>query len=285
MNKPGGIDVLSNPDAHRVVNSLPGIAMEILSTTNEAGPSLEALIPAHRIDNPVSGLVCSGRSNKDAKRLSRKIESRDTVKTYLARVKVTSNRAMEILNSLPFEINVPLGFDTSISCAVVDVSTKGKASRTSILAALMAEGSLDDGTVVIAVRPHTGRKHQLRKHLAHVGLPIANDSKYNIVGGVRDCSFSPSKISAFGLPNPPNQLIKLYESHYLDHCDHCKYIRRLLDPTPNKIVSETGPSVNQPIWLHSWRYKFPSLGLFFEAPPPEWARIKQWKFIPNGVLD
>ena len=284
MNKPGGIDVLSNPDAHRVVNSLPGIAMEILNAKNDPQSSIKTIIPAHRIDNPVSGLVCCGTNNKNAKRLSRKIQSRDTVKTYLARVRVTSNGAMNLLNNLPFEIEVPLGFDTSIACAVVDLSAKGKASRTIILA-VMVEGSLDDETCVIAVRPHTGRKHQLRKHLAHVGLPIANDTKYNTDGNNNGCSLSSEKISAFGLPNPPKQLVKLYESHQVDHCDHCKYIRRLLQQTTKISASGTGPSVSQPIWLHSWRYKFPSLGLSFEATPPEWAQRKQWKNIASEVLD
>ena len=84
VNKPGGIDVLSNPSSGRVVNSLPGIIMEFLNDSTEPATSISSpntIIPAHRIDNPVSGLVCCGKTNKDAKRLSRKIQSRETIKT------------------------------------------------------------------------------------------------------------------------------------------------------------------------------------------------------------
>ena len=209
---------------------------------------------------------------------------KDLFQSRFIHCSINTNPFRILLNNLPFEVEVPLGFDTSMACAVVDFSAKGKASRTSILA-VMVEGSLDDETCVIAVRPHTGRKHQLRKHLAHVGLPIANDTKYNTDGNNNGCSLSSEKISAFGLPTPPKQLVKLYESHQLDHCDHCKYIRRLLQQTTKKPASDTGPSVSQPIWLHSWRYKFPSLGLSFEATPPEWAQMKQWKNIASEVLD
>ena len=34
-----------------------------------------------------------------------------------------------------------------------------------------------------------------------------------------------------------------------------------------------GPCISQPIWLHSWRYKFNTINKLpcFVAPPPEWA--------------
>ena len=35
-----------------------------------------------------------------------------------------------------------------------------------------------------------------------------------------------------------------------------------------------GPRVCGAIWLHSWRYAFPELGLRFEAPTPSWARVE-----------
>eukprot|EP00533_Pseudo-nitzschia_delicatissima_P010704 CAMPEP_0116080028 /NCGR_PEP_ID=MMETSP0327-20121206/1458_1 /TAXON_ID=44447 /ORGANISM="Pseudo-nitzschia delicatissima, Strain B596" /LENGTH=315 /DNA_ID=CAMNT_0003570695 /DNA_START=284 /DNA_END=1232 /DNA_ORIENTATION=- len=130
-------DVLSNPDAHRVVNSLPGIVLGLFDhDTDQSSLSAGIIIPAHRIDNPVSGLVCCGKTNKDAKRLSRKIQSRETIKTYLARVKISA-RAIDKINNLPFDIEIPLGFDSSRGCAFADFSKSGKPSRTSILAVLV----------------------------------------------------------------------------------------------------------------------------------------------------
>ncbi len=293
VNKPGGLDVLSNPDAHRVVNSLPGIVGGFFDHgTDKSSASTGVIIPAHRIDNPVSGLVCCGKTNKDAKRLSRRIQLRDTVKTYLARVKISA-RATGKLDHLPFDVEIPLGFDKSRGYAFADFSKSGKPSRTSILAVLTPP--LDhDGTCVIAVRPHTGRKHQLRKHLSHVGLPIANDAKYNTIDESY-CFDSPKKVSAFGLPNPPKELVILFEDNYFSDCAHCNYVRDLLKGKSNetetidqKVASshalelagkDIGPCVSQPIWLHSWRYKFQSLGLSFEAPPPAWADLSKSKVI------
>lgn len=211
---------------------------------------------------------------------------------------------MELLNDIPFDIEIPLNYDRSRGCAVADFSERGKPSRTSVLTVLV-KATDREGTCVIAVRPHTGRKHQLRKHLSHVGLPIANDVKYNNINVIDDsgCSFgSPRMVSAFGLPNPPRELVKLFEDHYLDSCDHCKYVQELLGTAAVKqikplsekrlsaVASEAsretiGPSISQPIWLHSWRYQFPSLGLSFEAPPPEWAQLCQSKDAFHGVLD
>jgi len=299
VNKPAGLDVLSNPDAHRVVNSLPGIVGGFYDhDIDKSSASKGVIIPAHRIDNPVSGLVCCGKTNKDAKRLSRKIQLRETVKTYLARVKISA-RAIGKLEKLPFDVEIPLGFDKSRGCAFADFSKSGKPSRTSILAVLVPP--LDhDGTCVIAVRPHTGRKHQLRKHLSHIGLPIANDVKYNTMHDGY-CFESPKTVSAFGLPNPPKELVKLFEGSYLSHCAHCNYVRNLLGSiskqtettnlkltsSPNTEVSGKGigPCVSQPIWLHSWRYEFPSLGLSFEAHPPAWANLCPSKVIKYDALE
>ena len=273
VNKPGGIDVLSNPDAHRVINSLPGIVL--LGSGGAPSPLLRnTIVPAHRIDNPVSGLVCCGTTNKDAKRLSRRIQCRETTKTYLARVKIGT-----ALDRLPLSIEAPLGFDSSNGICLVD-PLRGKPSSTTVLSVLVPK--LDDGTCVVAVRPHTGRKHQLRKHLAHAGIPIANDEKYNKNKNMNNSSTGrevPARVSAFGLPNPPNELVRLFEDRYLEHCDHCRYARRLLGANGQRqpTTEDTGPTVSRPIWLHSWRYEFPSLGLSFEASPPEWAHPQKWR--------
>jgi 23S rRNA-/tRNA-specific pseudouridylate synthase len=281
VNKPGGIDVLSNPDAHRVVNSLPGMATTTgFGGDNNNDPPPSIVFPAHRIDNPVSGLVCCGRTPTDTKRLSRRIQSRETTKTYLARViPMTLHNGIQHF-AFPMDVEPPLSYDGSTGCSFVD-DVHGKPARTTVLAVLVPR--LDDGTCVVAVRPHTGRKHQLRNHLAHIGLPIANDEKYN----PHYSKPAPTNggVSAFGLPDPPQELVNLFGDRFVEHCDHCQYARRLLAtrvatrPSGREDTTTTtlGPTVSQPIWLHSWRYEFPTLGLSFTAPPPEWACADQWK--------
>eukprot|EP00536_Pseudo-nitzschia_multiseries_P012130 jgi/Psemu1/207778/e_gw1.447.8.1 len=304
LNKPGGIDVLSNPDAHRVLQSLPGLVWSCGLVPPAVVP-----VPAHRIDHPVSGLVCCGLTPSDAKRLSQRIRARETTKTYLARVVCNRNRNRGALDGsgLPRDIAVPLGFDRSTSMAVavtmddVEDETVGedegsppgnnrnisaKPARTTILEVLVPD--LGDGTAVIAVRPNTGRKHQIRKHLQHAGIPIANDDRY---GGDSSSSSSSSYDgttlrSVYGLPNPPPALVRFFHDRTAEGCRHCSYLNSLLlgeEPSHHgnegrrrRSGTTEGPVLSRPIWLHSWRYEFPSLDLSFEAPPPDWAHVELW---------
>eukprot|EP00977_Amphora_coffeiformis_P011867 scaffold2911_cov177-Amphora_coffeaeformis.AAC.1 len=247
VNKPAGVDVLCNPAAGRVRNSLPGLFAASKNTL---------LLPAHRLDSPVSGLVCCGRTNSDIKRLSRRIALGESNKRYLARV---DNSSWESLDNLPLTIDQPVAFDSSRSIAYVD-SVKGKRAVTVVEKCLQKNHV--DGTALVQIRLETGRKHQIRIHLQTCGMPIANDERY---GGTQ----SQPHISAFGLPDPPRALKALYEKRFDEHCEDCVFVLSLLAGKRG-----LGPSVNQGIWLHCWRYEFPTLGLEFESPLPSWVVVR-----------
>ena len=292
VNKPAGIDVLANPAHFRVHNSLPGLLLEEMgrgetsTSTNSAILSLPK--PAHRLDSPVSGLVCCGRTNSDVKRLGRRIELGETEKLYVARVRLPSSGE---LPNLPHTIDEALGFDGAKSMAfVASKGTPGtKEAKTIVQECLRNMG---DGTAIVSVRILTGRKHQIRCHLQHAGIPIANDYRYCAAGieasageagtcaGTGEGSLPSSiqqlntcrqqNISAFGMPHPFHQVRELYESNYAlgddTNCDHCSFIRYLFAGKRG-----FGPHVMEGIWLHCWKYSFPTLGLKFESPLPHWA--------------
>jgi 23S rRNA-/tRNA-specific pseudouridylate synthase len=170
----------------------PGLLKEVLG---------HPIKPAHLLDCPVSCVVCCGITNKDTKRLSRRIELGETSKTYVARGTVPSGG----LPSLPLTIQNPLLFDKANSIAfVVSMNNKnrGKFSKTTIMECLHVF-DIDNSSVVF-IRILSGRKYQIRIDLQQLGLPIANDVLYGGVGKVA--------ISAFGKPDPPTELVEIYEN-------------------------------------------------------------------------
>ena len=276
VNKPPGIDVLANPAHFRVHNSLPGLLLEemgrgeICTSTNSSPLSTDSSLPkpAHRLDSPVSGLVCCGRTNSDVKRLSRRIELGETEKLYVARVRLPSSGE---LPNLPLTIDEALGFDAAKSMAfVASKGTPGMKEATTIVQDCLLK--MADGTAVVSVRILTGRKHQIRCHLQHAGIPIANDNRYcDGVGIAEEGGEQLNKrqgISAFGMPHPPYQVKELYESNDVaeNNCEHCLFTRDLFAGK-----RRFGPCVMEGIWLHCWKYSFPTLGLNFDSPLPHWA--------------
>jgi len=279
-NKPPGVDVLANPAHFRVLNSLPFLLLEEMrrgETDRNINLSATCLPkPAHRLDSPVSGLVCCGRTNSDVKRLSRRIELGETKKLYVARVRTRTGGE---LPKLPLIVDEALTFDGAKSMArVAPKGTPGAKEATTIVEECLQK--LKDGTAVVAVRILTGRKHQIRCHLQHAGIPIANDHRYCAGVGVvtkDDAGEGTSCIqqqgqqlrtSAFGMPHPPHELKELYEANYAteDNCEHCSFVRELFAGERG-----LGPHVMESIWLHCWKYSFPTLALNFESPLPHWA--------------
>ena len=235
VSKPAGLDVFANPSGGSVRLSVVGM-LEALG--------YKGLLPAHRIDKPVSGVLCLARNKKAISRLQRCIKRRKVNKTYLARTKGRPHASGE-------KITAPLGtIMDDRGRQIAKVMDDGKASGTVIRDTLRTH---KDGTSTVVVELLSGRYHQIRCHLNYAGWPIANDAVY---GGTAE----PTKELYTG-PLAREML----EQHRLEHCHTCEYYRRVLEGT------NLPPRLDPTIWLHSWRYEFPSLDLKFEAPLPQWA--------------
>lgn len=122
----------------------------------------------HRIDKDTSGVLLLARTDRAARELTLMFKNKEVEKTYLALVVGTP----EIKKG---KIDIPLAAkrkDGKIEKSVVDEEEGDKA--------ITYYQVFDDAKVVALVKlmPITGRMHQLRVHMNHIGHPIVADGKY-----------------------------------------------------------------------------------------------------------
>ncbi len=127
----------------------------------------DALI-VHRLDMATSGLMLFARGLEMQRALSLAFEQRRVAKRYEAVV-------CGLVEMLTGEVNVPMAADwpNRPRQRVDPVNGRPALTRWQRLAQDEAEG-----TTRLALEPVTGRTHQLRVHLAHIGHPIVGDALY-----------------------------------------------------------------------------------------------------------
>lgn len=120
----------------------------------------------HRLDMETSGLMVLALHKSAQVYLNKQFEQRQVAKRYLARV-------IGVPDTDRGEINVPLICDwPNRPRQKVDVDS-GKSALTR-----WRLSQREEHTSLLDLQPVTGRSHQLRVHLWHVGLPILADSLY-----------------------------------------------------------------------------------------------------------
>jgi 23S rRNA pseudouridine1911/1915/1917 synthase len=123
----------------------------------------------HRLDKQTSGLIVVAKTDAAQASLMRQFGARSVEKEYLALVRGETPAARG-------RIEAPVGRDPRDRqrMAVVAGGREAVTEYESL-------GS-SEGYSLVALHPLTGRTHQLRAHLAYLGLPIAGDLRYG--GGI-----------------------------------------------------------------------------------------------------
>lgn len=135
---------------------------------NKPGDAFLGLV--HRLDRPVGGVVLFGKTSKGASRISNEIRLNRLDRKYYAIVRgIPKKKSDTLIDHLLKDTQ------TNIS-SVVKSKIKGS-KKAKLEYEVIAEDSEQDLTLV-AVKLHTGRSHQIRVQLAHMGYPIYGDQKY-----------------------------------------------------------------------------------------------------------
>lgn len=135
----------------------------------------------HRLDRPVSGVVLLAKTSKALSRMTQAVKERDFRKTYWAVVK---NPPPAESGSLEDYL---LKNEAQNKSYVVDGSRAGaKLARLDYRVVARSEG----GYTLLEVDLHTGRHHQIRCQLAHMGCPVKGDLKYGAPRSNPDGSIS-----------------------------------------------------------------------------------------------
>ncbi len=159
----------------------PGVAAH--GGSGHAGGAIDWLVPpaatpgafrpalVNRLDRDTSGLLILAKSGLALRALNEAVREGRIAKTYVGLVRgAPEPPAGEVVAALRKD----RGVDGRERMAVVDPGAPGALPAVTRYRTLERAG----GASLVELRPATGRTHQLRVHLAHLGHPIALDPRY-----------------------------------------------------------------------------------------------------------
>ena len=170
------IDVIYEDNNILVVNKSENISVtEDISSTYTLTTLMKEkfdknLEPCHRLDRNTSGLVLFAKNKESLDILLKKFKNKEIEKHYLATVYGIPKKEHAILTDYLFK-------DSKKS--LVYISNIPKKNYLEIITEYsLVSKNIQENTSVLDINLHTGRTHQIRAHLAYIGLPIIGDGKY-----------------------------------------------------------------------------------------------------------
>ena len=135
---------------------------------NKPGKAFLALV--HRLDRPVGGVILFAKTSKAASRISNEIRLNRFDRSYLAVVRGIPEKKEGKLTDFLLKDR-----GKNIS-SVVKAGTEG--SKKAILRYEVLASNPAEDLAYLRIELETGRSHQIRLQLAHLGHPIYGDQKY-----------------------------------------------------------------------------------------------------------
>lgn len=153
IHKPPGIEVSGNKK-YTIENAL---STSLLKSKQK--DALERPEPIHRLDYPTSGCLLIGKTSRVVMMLNKAFREKTIKKTYYA---------------------ITIGKQQKEGTMTNTIDTKKSISHFEVIATVISKKY--KALNLVRLLPETGRKHQLRIHLAANGNPIMGDQKYGVEG-------------------------------------------------------------------------------------------------------
>ena len=152
---------------HTLVNALAYYFGQLPSLAGQ-----DRLGIVHRLDEGTSGVMVVAKTEIALRDLSAQFRTRKVKKEYVALVK----GVMELDEGI---IDVPIGrhHQKRQRMTVRYVSSKIAKTHWKVIERFK-------NSTLVSLRPHTGRTHQLRVHMAHIGYPILGDKEYGAIASI-----------------------------------------------------------------------------------------------------
>lgn len=158
INKPNNIEATGD-------NSLTSEVHKIYSSSSFMP------MPCHRLDRNTTGLILFAKNEESLNILLDKFKNHEIEKHYLALVYGYPSPKSSKLTAYHFK---------DAKKSLVYISDSPKPGYSKIVTYYTVLESYDNNSSLLDVQIETGKTHQIRAHLAHIGYPIIGDGKYGI---------------------------------------------------------------------------------------------------------
>lgn len=158
INKPTNIEVTGN-------NSLTSIIHKQYSNCGYLP------MPCHRLDRNTCGLLLYAKNKEALEILLNKFKKHEIEKHYLALVYGSPKYKHQRIESYLFKDRLK---------SLVYIADAPKKGFSKIVTSYTLLEKYPNNTSLLDVEIETGKTHQIRAHLSHLGLPIIGDGKYGI---------------------------------------------------------------------------------------------------------
>jgi 23S rRNA pseudouridine1911/1915/1917 synthase len=165
VNKPAGV-IVHPARGHWEGTLASGLAHHFGQLSERGGPTRPGIV--HRLDRETSGVIVVAKNDAAHEALAQQFQARTVEKEYLAIVVGVPDLDRDVIDK-------PIG-DHPTHREKMAIRADHLSSRDAVTYYEVAERYL--GFALVCARPKTGRTHQIRLHLAHIGCPVLCDRLY-----------------------------------------------------------------------------------------------------------